>query len=163
MRWGFSRYIDPGSGEPIRGLWISAEGPNSLSHRRFIWIFSSFFQLFLVYLEKTALYTVYVIWTFCCTGNKAFMNVSKWFYCEISFSVSMGPQNSLVPPCKFLLETQSISPFPPILSLQDWKKMRFDLKRKHKPSPLIVPDGILPLNLISAFLLIIFTVFHWFK
>ena len=23
---------------------------------------------------------VYVIWTFCCTGNKAFMKVYKWFY-----------------------------------------------------------------------------------
>ena len=28
----------------------------------------------------TALYKVYVIWTFCCTGNKAFMKVYQWFY-----------------------------------------------------------------------------------
>ena len=25
------------------------------------------------------MYTVYVIWTFCCTGNKAFMKVSQYF------------------------------------------------------------------------------------
>jgi len=28
----------------------------------------------------TALYKVYVIWKFCCTGNKAFMKVYQWFY-----------------------------------------------------------------------------------
>jgi len=28
----------------------------------------------------TALYNVYVIWTFCCTGNNAFMKDYQWFY-----------------------------------------------------------------------------------
>jgi len=28
----------------------------------------------------TALYKVYVIWTFFCTGNKAFMKIYQWFY-----------------------------------------------------------------------------------
>jgi hypothetical protein len=43
---GFSRYIGTGPGEPIRGPWIP-EGSHSLSHRRFILIFSFFmyFQL----------------------------------------------------------------------------------------------------------------------
>jgi hypothetical protein len=38
----------------VQGLWISA-GPHSLSHGHFIFIFSYFgyFQLFLVYLDKT--------------------------------------------------------------------------------------------------------------
>ena len=38
MREGFSRYLCGGPGEPIRGMWIS-EGPNNLSHRRFICFF----------------------------------------------------------------------------------------------------------------------------
>ena len=28
----------------------------------------------------TALYKVYVFWTFYCTGNKTFMKVYQWFY-----------------------------------------------------------------------------------
>jgi hypothetical protein len=28
----------------------------------------------------TALHKAYVIWTLCCTGNKAFMKVYQWFY-----------------------------------------------------------------------------------
>jgi len=58
IRGVFSRYIGPEPGEPRRDLWIS-EGPHSLNHKRFIWIFSSlfffYFQLcynvFLVYLD----------------------------------------------------------------------------------------------------------------
>jgi hypothetical protein len=53
MRGRFSRYIGPGPGELRKGPWIS-EGPLSLSHRHFIFIFSYFvwyFQLFLVCLD----------------------------------------------------------------------------------------------------------------
>jgi hypothetical protein len=51
MRGGFRRYIGPGPGKPRRAMWISEE-PHSLSHRRFILMFSLYVQLFLVYLEK---------------------------------------------------------------------------------------------------------------
>ena len=57
----------------------------------------------------TALYKVYVIWTFCCTGNKAFMKVYQWFHLtpNLIFSEKSQPvprpQNSIVRPCKFFL------------------------------------------------------------
>ena len=72
-----SVYIGPGPWEPWRGPWIS-EGPHRLNHRRFFLvffpIFGGYFQLFLVYFYR------YVIWTFCCTGNKSIMKVYQWFY-----------------------------------------------------------------------------------
>jgi hypothetical protein len=46
---GFSRYIGPGPGDPRRSPWIFEE-PQSLSHRRLIFIFyffGGYFQLFL--------------------------------------------------------------------------------------------------------------------
>jgi hypothetical protein len=69
-----SEYIGQRPWEP----WIS-EGPHSLNHRCFIlivlfFIFWGYFQLFLVYFYK------YVIWTFCCTGNKSIIKVYQWFY-----------------------------------------------------------------------------------
>ena len=46
MRGGFIRYIGPWPGEPIMDTWIS-EGPHSLSHKRFIFIFPFFGGVFL--------------------------------------------------------------------------------------------------------------------
>ena len=57
----------------------------------------------------TALYKVFVILTFCCTGNQAFMKMYQWFYWtsnplfERNLNLSRGSQNSLVPPCKISL------------------------------------------------------------
>ena len=56
----------------------------------------------------TALYTVYVILTFYCAGNKAFMKVYQWFqilYFEKSLNLSQGPNTVLFDLAKFLLET----------------------------------------------------------
>ena len=48
----------------------------------------------------TALYKVYIVWTFCFTGYKALMKVYQWFYWiyvskilnfERSLSLSPGP------------------------------------------------------------------------
>ena len=55
-----------------KGPWTS-EGPHS--HGHFILIF----PYFLVFSTIFSLFR-YVIWTFCCTGNKAFMKVYQWFY-----------------------------------------------------------------------------------
>ena len=56
-------------------------------------------------------YIVYDIWTFCCTGNKAFMKVYQWFYWTSnpqcwgkSQSVYGGPKAVLFCLAKFLLE-----------------------------------------------------------
>ena len=56
----------------------------------------------------TALYKVYVIWRFCCTGNKAFMKVYKWLYWtsilrEVS-ACPRGPKGVLFHLAPFLLE-----------------------------------------------------------
>jgi hypothetical protein len=52
----------------------------------------------------------YVIWTFCCTGNKEFMKVYQCFIghqilkFEICISLSPGPKAVLFRHAKFLLE-----------------------------------------------------------
>ena len=56
----------------------------------------------------TALYKVYVIWRFCCTGNKAFRKVYGWFYWtsilrEVS-ACHRGPKSILFHLAPFLLE-----------------------------------------------------------
>lgn len=58
----------------------------------------------------TALCKVHIIWTFCCTWNKAFMKVSEWLYWtsilnfERSFSLFPEPQSSFGRPCIISLE-----------------------------------------------------------
>ena len=80
MRGGFNRYIVWRTMKRPVGLWRTAR----FSHRRFILIFGGYFQLLLVYVEKLCknLYKVYVIWTFCCTGNTCtkFMKVHQCFF-----------------------------------------------------------------------------------
>ena len=61
MRGGFSRYISP--------------GPLALAINILFW----FFSYFLVFSTIFSIFR-YVIWKFCCTGNKAFMKVYQWFY-----------------------------------------------------------------------------------
>jgi hypothetical protein len=73
MRGGISRYIVSWSVEPRRDPWIS-EWSHSLSHRRFILIFS-FLGVF----------------------STQIINF------ESSLSLFQGPQSSLVPPCKISL------------------------------------------------------------
>ena len=135
-RGGAAGYIGLGPGEP-RSLWIS-EGPHSLRFRKvFSWSQIRVIKKKLIYylnssrpdfsdykitltsntllhqlvMIVTALYQVYVIWTFCCTGNKAFMKVYQWFYRTSnpqfwgkSQSVSGAPKQSCSALQKFLLE-----------------------------------------------------------
>ena len=70
MRRGFSRYkmyIGPGPGKP----------------RRYQWIFTSKTLLHYLIMFVTTLYIKYMLsshWTFCSTGNEAFIKVHQWFY-----------------------------------------------------------------------------------
>jgi hypothetical protein len=101
MRRGFSQYIGPGPREPRRGFWIS-EWPHSLSHRRFILIFFNlfwYFQLFLVYLEKSLCKIHLDIWWKFTSGfiGPQILNFER------SPSLFPGPQRSLVSSCKISL------------------------------------------------------------
>ena len=70
MRGGFSRYkmyIGLGPGKP----------------RRYQWIFTSKTLRHYLIMFVTTLYIQYLLsphWTFCCTGNEAFIKVYQWFY-----------------------------------------------------------------------------------
>ena len=71
MRGGFSRYkmyIGLGPGKPRRYQWISEGPPLQVTPCCIIWL---------------CLYIKYILsanWTFCFTGNEAFINVYQWFY-----------------------------------------------------------------------------------
>ena len=97
----FSRYIGPGPEEPERGPWIS-EGPNSLSHRRFILIcfhFLGHVQLFLDMLSgHSAAQEIKHLWKF----GSGFIEPEILNF-ERSLNLFSGPQSSLVPPCKIYL------------------------------------------------------------
>jgi len=90
----------------------ACESLKGLSHRRFILIFSFFlvfatiFSLFrklIMYNSLvTALYKLYVIWTFLWKFTSGFIGL-QIFNFERSLSLSPGPQSSLVPPCKMSL------------------------------------------------------------
>jgi len=60
---------------PENGACESLKGPIALAID-VVFRFFHFFQIMFV----AALYKVYVIWTFCCTGNKASIKVYQWFY-----------------------------------------------------------------------------------
>ena len=99
---GFSRYIGPGSGEPRRGLWIS-EGPYSLNHRRFIWIFFLFVLVFSTIFSLFRKHNSDFWWKF----TSGFIGLQILNF-ERSPSLSTGSQNNLVPPCKISLEGPDI-------------------------------------------------------
>ena len=70
-----SRCIGPGPWKTRRPSWIS-EGPLALAIDILFWFFSYLFLYFQLFLSLFK----YVIWTFCCTRNKAFMKPYQWFY-----------------------------------------------------------------------------------
>jgi hypothetical protein len=79
----FKSWIRPWVQPVHRSGGSESQRPHSISHRRFILIFPLFcwyFQLFNWLCFVTALYKVYAIWIFCCTGNKAILKVYQWFY-----------------------------------------------------------------------------------
>jgi hypothetical protein len=73
--WGVQSVHRSGTLRAMKGpmnLWR----PHRLNHRRFILIFFIFLGVFSTIFSLF----LYVIWTFCCTGNKSFMKVYQWFY-----------------------------------------------------------------------------------
>ena len=86
-------------------------GVLSLSKRKLVFatIFSLFRKIIMYNSLVTALYKVYVIWTFCCTGKKHLWKFTSGFIglqifnFERSLNLSPGPPSSLIPPGKMSL------------------------------------------------------------
>jgi hypothetical protein len=140
MRWGFRLYIGPARSftlcfvskriicryyileqpglqkEILHGgtrlLWGTGDRLRTL-YFDFIFIFWGYFQLFLAY------FYWYVIWTFCCTGNKSFMKVTSGFIGPqiLNFarglSLSLGPCIPLIGPIPGLVVTGAGPPHLP--------------------------------------------------
>ena len=116
MRGRFSLYIGLGPGDSRRGPWISEKNPKPSFYFDFFILGIGFFQLFLVYLEKW-LYKIHLDFGIIVVYHHSHLQCNQEGHNFItsgfigpqilnfdrSLSLSLGPQSSLVPPCKISL------------------------------------------------------------